>query len=397
MKSAVIVVTYNRPHSLERLFNSLARASYDNGDQIDLIVSCDYSGDKKTAEIAEDFSWKHGDKKVVVHPERLGLKKHILFCFSFAETYDFIFVLEDDLVVSDSFYHYGKQSSVFYNDCEHVAATSLYAYQKNWLNWSLRFEPQKSQYDAYFMKMGQSWGEVFTKKQWLAFKEWLDDNSEFVKDEKNPPLINTWPESSWLKYFIRYCIIQDRYLVYPYHSLTTNCSDLGEHNKSLPVNDYQVDLISGQKEFCFQKFELDNLDCVKYDEYFNRVNLESVLNIKDNELCVDIWCTRAFLPNESKYLLTSKRIKNLKIVSRFAFGFRPIEYSIINNTCGSNELFLYFLDKHISLKPIYNPALVMYSSRTHDYKYARILKRKLFWFRCKKVVSRGLHFFKRNK
>lgn len=395
MKSAVVVVTYNRPLALERLLGSLSRAKYDNSDQVDLIISCDHSGDKKTAKISENFLWNHGKKKVIAHSERLGLKKHILFCFEFAETYDFIFVLEDDLVVSDSFYFYGKQSSVFYYKCDKVAATSLYAYQKNWLNWSLRFEPEKTQYDAYFMRMGQSWGEVFTKKQWHSFKDWLSKNQEFIKDQDNPPLINTWPESSWLKFFIRYCILQDKYLVYPYHSLTTNCSDLGEHNKSLPVNDYQVDLISGQTEFHFQEFDNNNLECVKYDEYFNRVNLGSVLNVKDEELCADFWCTRSCLPKDSKYLLTSKKIKGLKIVDQYSLSFRPIEYSVINKIRNGGGLFLYSLDKHISLKPKCNSSLVVYSSRTHDFKYARILKRNLFSFRCKKIISRGLHFFKK--
>ena len=47
-------------------------------------------------------------------------------------------------------------------------------------------------------------------------KKWLEDNPNFVRDEQNVPSINKWPDSSWLKYFDRYCFLNNKYFVYPY-------------------------------------------------------------------------------------------------------------------------------------------------------------------------------------
>ena len=100
------------------------------------------------------------------------MKKHILKCGDYTNQFDIISVLEDDIFVSNSFYHYAYNAAVFYEFEDRVAGISLYSFQKNWLDWIMRFEPQRTGCDAYFMKIAQSWGQVWIKEKWDKFLAW---------------------------------------------------------------------------------------------------------------------------------------------------------------------------------------------------------------------------------
>ena len=77
---AIVIIAYNRAEPLKRLLKSIERASYpDEG--VTLIISIDAGGAKEVKTAADDFDWKHGEKKVIQRPEPLGLKKHVLLCF----------------------------------------------------------------------------------------------------------------------------------------------------------------------------------------------------------------------------------------------------------------------------------------------------------------------------
>ena len=161
MKSfAIVVIGYNRLPGLKRLVESLEKVDYNGRSDINLIFSIDNSGKKDVEEYAKQYHWPHGKKHIRVFPERQGLKKHILSCGDFTEKYDIVAILEDDLYVSDSFYNYAYQAVEYYFEDDNVAGISLYGFQKNWLDWVLRFEPQKNEFDTYFLKIAQSWGQV---------------------------------------------------------------------------------------------------------------------------------------------------------------------------------------------------------------------------------------------
>ena len=375
---AIVVIAYNRDRSLNLLLSSISHADYE-GDTVDLFISCDLSNNSKVVEIANNFEWIHGRKTIVKHNEKLGLKKHVLKCFEFCEEYDAAFFLEDDLVVSNLFYIYGKQAAEFYDNEDRIAGISLYSLQKNWLNWCLRFEPQKTQYDTFFIKLGQSWGQLFTKKQWMRFKKWLSCNPIFIKDENNPDNINTWPDSSWLKFLDRYCIMNNYYFVYPYYGVSTNTSACGEHNYQIQVSDYQCELLSGNKRvFTFPSLN-ENLDCVKYDEYLNRIGLEQALNIQKDNLQIDLWGTKKSFLNKAEYYLTTKKIKNCELIKSFELSFRPIEFSIINDIKGEG-IYLYKINNNkIKPRKRLNVKLLRYTFRISNVKGVFALSWNLFF------------------
>lgn len=334
-KYAIVIIGYNRPDNVLRLLNSLDVAEY-FGDVVDLIISIDNSGTDKVENVANEFIWKYGNKKVVTYPERQGLRKHILGCGRFLAEYDAIAVLEDDLYVSPAFYQYMRAAVEKYNKNEKIAGISLYTHLWNpnpAVN--LPFTPTESGYDNFFIQYAQSWGQIWMKKQWLEFIDWYEDNSaDITVDERTPDYIATW-KNSWLKYHIKYCIEKDKYFVYPYRSYTTCFTDVGEHN-NFGGAIYQVPLakiVDRTFKFC----ELDNSDAVIYDAFFER-DSEAFKRIAD-DILVDIYGVKHVLLEKNRYVLTTK-ILNYRVDRSFALCMRPHEENVINGILG-NQIFLY--------------------------------------------------------
>lgn len=373
MKSfAIVIVCYNRLPGVTRLLHELELVDYDGRADIQLIFSIDKSGKGDVVDFAKNYNWPHGSKIIRTFEERQGLKNHILQCGDYTEQYDIVAVLEDDIFVSDSFYHYAYQAAEFYWDDENIAGISLYGFQKNWLNWLYRFEPQKTEFDTYFLKVAQSWGQVWTGNKWKKFKEWYESNTEFTKSEKIPNALYTWPDSSWLKYHDRYCIENDKYFVYPYVSLSTNYSDPGEH-ATYAVTDHQVELQYGKAKYAFPDFDDD---AIIYDEYMERVGLGRYLNISDTELCVSMWGTKS-MALYRKYLLTTKELP-YKIINTYSLTLRPIELSVMKSMPG-NGIYLY--DTEVPAKAPKNGTnyqLHLYSIRSHDAMQLLPFSLKLF-------------------
>lgn len=331
MKIAICIVAYNRLASVKRLFKSLEQARYCQ--QADLIVSIDKSDNTEVATYAKTLKWAFGELIVCEHTENLGLRKHILSCGNFLEKYDALIVLEDDIVVSPNFFVYATQCVEKYKDDDRIAGISLYNFNVNYQN-KLPFTPLKDSNDVYFMNCAQSWGQVWMKKQWLAFCNWYKENSdEFADDEELPVCLSKWPKSSWLKYHTKYCVKKNKYFVYPYLSLSTNNSDVGTHVHKkntlwqcilsyAPQNIYKLP--------CFDE------NSIKYDVFFEPKFLANYLEVEDEKLSVDLNNQKRI---RRKFLLTLKK-ENFKIVKAFGLSYRPIELNIILGNQGK-DIFLY--------------------------------------------------------
>lgn len=370
---AIVIVCYKRLDGIKRLISSLENVDYNNRNDITLIFSIDNSGDLSVKEFADEYNWIHGKKIVRTFSERQGLKKHILQCGDYTKQFDIVTILEDDIFVSNSFYHYAYNSAKFYKNDDRIAGISLYSFQKNWLNWILRFEPQKTEYDTYFLKVAQSWGQVWMKNKWDLFMEWYKNNKIFSYSEKIPEYLNTWPESSWLKYHTRYCIETNRFFVYPYFSISTNFSDVGEH-AVVSVNDHQVEMVFDKKNFMFSPLKSNS---VIYDEYCNRYNLFQYLNIPKDELTIDFWGTKR-KKLYKRYVLTTLDLK-YKIINSFSLSLHPIEMSVILKIKGDG-IYLYDTNKKDKKRKNGKFNLILYSIRSHDYK-------KLFPFTIKLFIK----------
>lgn len=341
-KLSIVIVAFNRPNSLERLLNSLNKLIIFNGEKIDLHISIDRKrGDPNndlTIEKAEEFIWKYGEKIVDVKKENYGLKKHVIYCGNLTNKYDNIIVLEDDLVVSPLMVQYAKQAINFYSNDDSISGIGLYSFQRNPLN-NYPFYPLNNGSDVYFMQYACSWGQLWSKAKWHHFYEWYELNKEndFMDNEKIPDYIKKWGSKSWLKYYTFYCILNNKFFVYPQNGFTTNFTELGTHNFD-NTNAYQCNMYFNNENVKFKFIELNKALNI-YDAYFENICLKKIMNY-DSDIESDTYGSKLYFDN-NKLLLSTKKY-DYKILSSYSLKMYPVEHNLYYNIQGA-DLFLYDL------------------------------------------------------
>lgn len=399
IKYGIIVIGYNRVDSIKRLLENLSCAEYYR-DQVMLIISIDYSRDNSVEEFCNTFQWPYGEKKIIAYQKNLGLKSHILKCGDYLELFDLdaVAVFEDDVLPAPSFYNFMRQTVEYYSTDEKIAGISLYSHKWN-VNVDRPFIPMDDGHDVYYFKFAQSWGQIWMRNQWRAFKEWYQKNIGLdFSGLSVPEFVKKWPASSWLKYHIAYCVLEGKYFVYPYLSKTTCFSEVGVHAKT-QSNLYQVPLdMSTNKKYSLCKQE----DAVIYDCHFNINNtfLAKELSVLSKELQVDFYGSKE--KSEMKYLITSKTLP-FKIISSYGLLMRPIELNIIYHILGS-DIFLYDTSvdaKQTNLKHLKINTIV-YDIRNDNIEITMLLKliekriRGLFDYQLKKAEKRFNDWGKKN-
>lgn len=344
---AIVAVGYNRPDSMKRLLDSLEKASYP--ENVELIISIDRSDRTEEVEaVAEGFVWTHGTKTIRTFAERQGLRNHIIQCGDLSKKYKAVIILEDDLVVSPSFYYYTSQAIEQYKDCSSVAGIALYSHSWNGYA-NIHFTPDRNEFDSYFGQFSITWGQCWTCEQWVKFKEWYQvHEGKLPEINYDMPLrISRWSKQSWGKYFISYMVECEKYYVIPYSAMSTNFSEVGQHN-SFVDSAHQVPLLNGvKKEYYFPDFEKG----IKYDVFFERVfpNEFSIAGISFSDVCVNLNNTKNHT-NNNKYLLSCESL-NYPIIASFGLRMRPIDANIENCVSG-NDIKLYKLpENNTSLDP----------------------------------------------
>lgn len=330
---AICAIGYNRPDCMSRLLKTLAAAQYDQ--EVLLIVSIDRSQSTAVKEVADLFVWNHGEKKVILQPENLGLRKHVLTCGEYIERYDLdaLVVLEDDITVSPYFFHYITSCLEKYSEDDRIAGFSLYNFPVSYVH-ELPFHPVRSEYDIFMMNCAMSWGEVWTRRKWKAFIKWYNVNNQEFNLKHLPKCLNEWPKSSWLKYHTRYCIEQNKYFIFPYQSLVTNNNEVGTH--------------ATKKNTLFQSFQLclplfhwklpTFEECiVKYDGFFEPKFLAQYLSVDSAYLTVDLYRSKSGY--QTRYVLSTRSLP-YHILKSFDYSFKPIEANILFDRHGSG-IFLY--------------------------------------------------------
>lgn len=329
MKIGIIAVGYNRPDSMRRLATSLTSAYY-YGYNVDLIFSID-KGQKQSeiVKIAQECDWKYGQKIIRAFQERQGLRNHILQCGDMTKEYDAVVVLEDDLIVSKYYFKYIIKTLEWYKDDDKIAGISLYTHQTH-PGVRRPFEAVNNGYDVYMMQFAMSWGQCWSRKMWLGFRKWYleNENSDLSLNDLLPKYISNWNKQSWLKYYMRYIVENDKFFIYPYIALSTNASDIGEHC-SIPNNDYQIAILQGEKEYKFPTYE----QSIKYDVFFERLEIQNIVfpYLKGSKI-LDLYGNR--IDFQKADYIVSTRVLPYKIVDEYALKYRPIEMNCIIPTKG---------------------------------------------------------------
>lgn len=329
----IVVVAYNRPRALTRLLKSLSNAGYPNK-EIDLLISIDKADhNQEVLDIANAYEWNHGKKEVIYQKENLGLRKHILKCGNLSLEYGSVIVLEDDLFVSPNFYFFVDQALQFSKNEPKVGGISLYNHQLN-VHTRDNFSPIQDGFDNWYFQFASSWGQAWSREQWSGFMQWYDNDPDIEHNNNVPAYVRSWSAKSWLKYNIAYLVEKDFYFMYPKISLSTNFSDAGTHvgNDSTI---YQVPLDQGfQREYVLSTV---NQSKAVYDAFYENMLIEKVLEIKKDDLCVDLYGYRR--ASEKRYLL-SCRLLNYKILKSYGKSLKPHDDNIMNSIEGV-DFFLY--------------------------------------------------------
>lgn len=327
--NALVVVGYNRPLSLKRILTSLTNAYY--SEPVTLILSIDKSGNEEVYQLAENFEWQYGKKYVVIQEKRRGLKEHIYRCGDLSQYFKSVTILEDDLYVSPFFYQYIKQTVEKYGDDDNIAGISLYRNEYNGYN-QLPLTFLNIGHDVFAYQSTSTWGETFTWQMWSKFRKWLGEwNGDFDKVDMYQTIKN-W-ERAWSKYFEAYLVLNNKYFIYPYISVSTNNNDAGEHVSTSEINNtWQTELLYGERNFILPDFD----QLMKYDTYAQCEKLKELLGIEN--LAIDLNGNRENV-KDVRYLL-SIRHQNTKIIRSYGLRFRPIELNIILNTSGK-DIYLY--------------------------------------------------------
>lgn len=366
MKIAICIVTYNRLESVKRLIQSIYDASYNQENVFDLIISIDYSGNDDIFNFCNNLKWKYGELILHRYTSNLGLKKHVLLCGDYVKNYDGIIMLEDDLVVSKEYTNYIEQVYPICKEISKVCGVSLYTYEKNEFSNFKVFVPKKNQNDIYLMKTPSSWGQFWTRNQWLNFKEWLEQNEKININEYDvPDAIKNWGEQSWKKLFSLYMSQNDLYFIFPYYAYSTNMSDVGIHNIS-SSNIMQCRLID-ERVSLHLSTEFDAY--ITYDQYMESEYLKQLFE----HTTIDLYGTK----NKYDRYLISAENKNFKILNQWGLNLLPIELNIEKNIKGCN-IFLYDTSKSCENKQKYEVDNFMFF-----YPYT-----KLFIIKYLKVVLR---------
>jgi hypothetical protein len=333
---AIVAVAYNRPKSLKRLLGSLKNAK--NITNTKLIISIDnkYPENIPVKQIADEFNWPFGEKEVIYHEKKLGLRQHILKCGDLTEKYGSVIILEDDLFVSPYFYDYTKQALDFYDNDPNIAGISLFSQPAEDLK-EKPFRTIEDDSDVYFLQFASSWGQSWTNKHWSLFRKWLADTPDISHIPISDVLIHYWPESSWKKLYCAYLKDTNKFFVFPRLSLTTNFNEPGTNYKA--SGNFQGQAPLKIFEFNYRFKNLNESFCV-YDAYFE-LKADTIKhfssNLKDFDIEIDLYGHKEISKIKLPYILTTKPVK--KYIKSFRRALKPHEMNVLMELEG-DEIFL---------------------------------------------------------
>lgn len=359
MTPAIVVLGFNRPESLRRVLESIRRAAF-SVDNIPLIISIDNGRCKQTLEVANEFCWERGEKRVIQHEKNLGMRAHSIFCCDLTEEFESIVFVEDDSYLSPYFYDFSQAALSVYKGDDNVAGISLYNFEFNEFT-GLNFSPIDDGYDNYFIQTATTWGVVWTRTQWRNFRAWLDEYGATPPTHFDhlPEAVIHWPSTSWKKYINKYLVESNRFFLYPRSSLLTNFADPGAHFSGKNSN-FQVSILMGEKVW---RLSTLGQSVAIYDSFFElhtSVYRRFNKSLEPYNFCVNIHNIKSEPFRGGQYVLTTRDAKSA-IIS-FGCEMRPIELNVLLSAPGS-FLRLVHIDDYIKASNNSRATLSLHANR----------------------------------
>ncbi len=160
----IVLFTFNRPEHLKLALNALSQNAEFHSSPFFIFCdgprsAVDRLGIDKTRMIANQ--WPHPNKKVIESDVNLGLATSVISGLNqILETYDVVIVLEDDLVVDETFLNYLNRALKKYKNNRQVMQISAYMFPiPEFLERS----------EALFLPNISSWGWATWRRAWSFF------------------------------------------------------------------------------------------------------------------------------------------------------------------------------------------------------------------------------------
>ena len=262
MTTALAIFGWKRAEHLRKCLEAISRNK-----PIDAFVFLDGGYTEDVLEIVESFLHRIFPLVLIPRGEHLGLANSIYDGIDYVfkqknlltdTNYDSIIVVEDDIIVSDSFISYMLEGLEYYKDKKDIGSLTGYAMIEN--------------KEVYSAKRFTGWGWATWKDRWESFNrniEPLDswgDDFPVMLDNALKYKIDTWDAQ-----FGAYHFMNNLKCICPPKSLTKNIGSYGTHTKGLskfnteinnvePLFHYPVEIDEGiRKQFC----KINNLSLIR--------------------------------------------------------------------------------------------------------------------------------------
>jgi len=334
MTPALVVITYDRPETLQRLLSSLDAAVYPEAVDVPLIVTIDHGespGAMRVFELARDFDWRFGTKRIVKQPRHLGLVEHFQEAGRLSRDHDAIILLEDDLTVAPPFYSFASQALARYDVDERIGGVCLYDL---WFNGFTRlpFQPLADGSDVYFVRLPYTQGLALTAVQWRRFDEWWQMNGPVVQPHPAlHPAFLSFGSDEWFPALASYLAREERFFCFPRVSLTTGWGDAGVHF------DTRSEWFLAPVQLRGDVYRLPALDdsLAVYDSFFElapeRLKLLAQ-SLPPLEFDIDLNATKLPQNLRSDHVLTTRPVRQR--LAQFGLRLQPLELNVVQEVPG---------------------------------------------------------------
>jgi hypothetical protein len=238
----IIVLTQNRTERLRDLLNSLEHTRY-GGERVSLEIHIDRGfGQDGTIELAQQYTFSHGQKTIRLSSTTMGLAGAWLGAWTPTTSKDRAVIFEDDIVLSPYWYLWLKEAWRNYGALQDIAGVSLMRQ-----NLVPRIPSRqgaigeiKNDHLPFFYSLVGSIGFSPSPAVWKEFQIWLKANGGLEFDAEIPGLVTTsWWRSRrvighmWTQYFIYFCLNRNLFVL---HTNLPRNETLAAHRRAQGVH-----------------------------------------------------------------------------------------------------------------------------------------------------------------
>ena len=245
----VHILTWNRPHSFQRLITSLKQSHYDL-DEINLAIHIDGGKDNnKTIKEAKLVHWPFGEKVLYLSQKRKGLAYAWFSAWFPTQNDKFAIILEDDILLSPVWYKWLKKAWENYSYRDDIAGISL---QRQRL---IPYKPAKimeivNNHEPFLFPLVGSIGFSPHPIRWRQFLSWIDSINleEFNFDIPYLVTTDSFKHSKkgqiWTHQFVYFCKKYNLFTLYVNlpgkETLAAHMREKGEHAKKTQGQDLPI-------------------------------------------------------------------------------------------------------------------------------------------------------------